>query len=111
MKKISTVLTLFALMLTLSACGGRDSVADAKGTMFDSINAAATLGEMVDVVICNAQWSSEKVSDNLYNYYPCRKSKTYFSADRERAPQSVRDNPYQNQYLPLLPVFFYREQG
>ena len=53
MKKISTVLTLFALMLTLSACGGRDSVADAKGTMFDSINAAATLGEMVDVVICN----------------------------------------------------------
>lgn len=67
MKKISTVLTLFALMLTLSACGGRDSVADAKGTMFDSINAAATLGEMVDVVICNAQWSSEKVSDNLYN--------------------------------------------
>ena len=66
MKKASTVCIALVLLMALSGCGGRNAVEDVKGAMFDSINAAATLGEMVDVVICNAKWSSEKISDDLY---------------------------------------------
>lgn len=66
MKKISVILSSLFIILALSACDGRSPVADVKGAMFDNINAAATLGEMVDVVICDSQWSSEKISDSLY---------------------------------------------
>lgn len=67
MKKIVVVLSLFVLILTLSSCSGRDVVTDAKGLVFDGVNSSATLEEMVDVVIRDAQWSSEEVSDDLYN--------------------------------------------
>lgn len=67
MKKIAIVLSLFVLILTLSSCSGRDAVTDAKSLVFDGVNSSATLDEMVDVVVRDAQWSSQKVSDDLYN--------------------------------------------
>lgn len=66
MKKVAAILSLLILMLTLSSCGGRDALTDAKSLVFDSVNSPATLEEMVDVVLRDAQWSSEEVSDDLY---------------------------------------------
>lgn len=66
MKKHILALITVALLFVLSSCDSRDPIADMKSAMFDSINADATLEEMVDTVTYDTQWSKEKVSNDLY---------------------------------------------
>ena len=101
MKKASTVCIALVLLMALSGCGGRNAVEDVKGVMFDSINAAATLGEMVDVVICNAKWSSEKISDDLYRV-------TVTGTIQDDIPD-FRSNSHEN-FCAVLSVQYYNDQ-